>query len=152
MQVFWGGVALIILGLGLVAAEFFVVSMGVLAVGGTISFVLGSILLFDFETSGVVLPLGLIIPTSLFILLITLSLSYLAYKTLGVSRRRFGTHKFIGSSGEVTELNGESGRKGWVRVQGEVWKFKSAIPFQPGDQIIVQEIKGFHLIITTKES
>ena len=46
LPVNWGGVALILVGLALIALEIFVSGFGVLGIGGIISFILGSLLLF----------------------------------------------------------------------------------------------------------
>ncbi len=46
LPVNWGGAALILVGLALIALEIFVSGFGVLGIGGTISFILGSLLLF----------------------------------------------------------------------------------------------------------
>ena len=46
LPVNWGGVALILVGLALIALELFVSGFGVLGIGGIISFILGSLLLF----------------------------------------------------------------------------------------------------------
>ena len=46
LPVNWGGVALILVGLALIALEFFVAGFGVLGIGGIVSFILGGLLLF----------------------------------------------------------------------------------------------------------
>ena len=46
LPVNWGGTALILVGLGLIALELFVSGFGVLGIGGIVSFILGGLLLF----------------------------------------------------------------------------------------------------------
>ena len=57
LPVNWGGAALILVGLALIALEIFVSGFGVLGIGGIISFILGSLLLFaHFGTPSPVAP------------------------------------------------------------------------------------------------
>ena len=51
------GLALIIIGIGFMITEFFVVSGGVLGVGGLLAFVIGSVILFDDQYLAISLPL-----------------------------------------------------------------------------------------------
>ena len=63
LNVQWGGLALILLGLILMLAEAFVPSFGFLGLGGLMSFVLGSVFLFD-PQSGYFVPLPFLIVVS----------------------------------------------------------------------------------------
>lgn len=151
LQVYWGGVALILLGLALITAEFFIISMGLLAIGGAVSFVLGSFLLFDLEKTGVQLHWTTILPVSAMLLLIAGGLSYLAYRTFSMSKQRFGNERLIGDKAIVTELEGDSERQGWIRLHGEIWKFNSHVPVAVGDEVYVEKIKGMNITVK-KES
>ena len=81
MNVVWGGVILIFLGLTFMILEFFVPSFGFLGIGGVISFLMGSLFLFDVEETGYQIPLSTIIPSALLLSLLMLGTAYLAYKT-----------------------------------------------------------------------
>src|SRR5262249_45217927 len=52
LSVNFAGLALIVLGVGLIVAEFFMPTFGSLGVGGLIAFVLGSVMLFDSDVPG----------------------------------------------------------------------------------------------------
>ncbi|MCX7978048.1 MAG: nodulation protein NfeD, partial [Bdellovibrionaceae bacterium] len=58
LEIVWGALGLILLGLVFLVAELFVPSFGALGIGGFISFVVGSVLLFDSERTGVPVPWG----------------------------------------------------------------------------------------------
>ena len=86
-SVVWGAVALIFAGLVLFLAEMLIPSFGILGIGGAISFILGSVYLFDpVEMGGYQLPLPLILFVSLVVSLLMLGACYLAVKTFRMER------------------------------------------------------------------
>ena len=83
LSVAWGAVALIFAGLILFLVEMLVPSFGILGIGGVVSFVLGSVYLFDpVEMGGYQLPLSLVLAVSIVVGLLMLGASYLAIKTI----------------------------------------------------------------------
>src|SRR6185436_9183145 len=60
LPVNYAGLALILLGVGLMVAEAFVPAYGSLGVGGVTAFVVGSVMLIDTDVPGYGLPLPLI--------------------------------------------------------------------------------------------
>lgn len=135
LSVVWGAVALIFLGLALFLLEMFVPSFGVLGVGGIVSFVIGSIYLFDpSEMGGYQLPLSLILGVSLFFGFLMLGAAYLAFKTLNLKKRDTGLEELIGKTGEVTKVSDKTNvTKGWLLIHGENWKFSSKDNLKAGD-------------------
>lgn len=118
LPVNYAGVALILLGLILFVAEAFTPTFGVLAGGGLISFIIGSLLLFETPLPALRVSIALIIP----IALTTLGFILIAVgATLRAHRKAITTGKegMIGLRGVAkTDLN----PNGQVFVRGELWK------------------------------
>ena len=135
-SVMWGAVALILLGFALLLGEAFIPSFGILGVGGIISFILGSLYLFDpAETGGYTLPLSLILSVSLITGLLMMGVAILAFKTFRMKKHKTGLESLIGEKGEVTEPLPKG--KGWMIIQGENWKFASTDKLEKGDRVEV---------------
>lgn len=143
LDVQWGGVALILLGIAFLIAELFIPSFGILGVGGLVSFVVGSLFLFDTVETGHALPLSLVLGVAGFIALIFLGLGYLALKTLRQSKNP-ELDAFQKSSAKVVEVFTD-GVSGQIEVLGEIWRFESAVPLKLGDSVRVLERKGLTL-------
>lgn len=129
----YAGLALIILGLGLMVAEAFAPSFGILGLGGVAAFVAGSILLWE-ETGGVYeLPLGLIIGFAVGSAVILIGISSMVarnYRRVPVT----GDQALVGLPGVVLEDFSEQGR---VRVQGEIWHARTDHPLPKGARVRV---------------
>jgi membrane-bound serine protease (ClpP class) len=118
LPVNFAGVALILLGTGLLIAEIFTASFGTLGIGGTIAFVLGATLLFDTDIPYFRLSLPVIIGVAA----IGLLFSFLAARLALLSRRHkivSGREEMIGMRGIVDDWNGGAGH---VLAHGERWK------------------------------
>jgi membrane-bound serine protease (ClpP class) len=141
LPVSYAGLALIALGIGLLAAEHFVPGFGILGLGGIVAFVIGSIMLMDTEAPGYSLPLPLVFTAaaaSAGFLLVVLNLAMRARRRPVVS----GREHLMGATGEVVEAaDGDA----YARVQGEVWKVRSFSPLQRGQVVRVTGINGLIL-------
>lgn len=142
LDVEWGGLALLLLGIGLLVAELFITSFGVLGVGGIVSLTLGSLFLFTPEQAGFSLPVGLVLSVVGVIALIFAGLGYLAVKAM-----RFRGIKtedaMIGHEGIV--LNDQQ-----VQVLGDIWFYSSEDEVKPGEQIVVIERNKLTLRVKKK--
>ncbi|MCG0278919.1 MAG: nodulation protein NfeD [Thermanaeromonas sp.] len=137
----FSGLLLLLLGLALMAAEVFVVSHGLLLGGGLISFILGSILLFNESFLRWRLNLALVAVTSV---ILAGFLSLLLGAAIKAQKRKVATGKesLIGAQGvALTELRPE----GIVLVEGERWKAESPEEVSPGERVIVTGIEGLKL-------
>jgi membrane-bound serine protease (ClpP class) len=149
LEVFWGGLALILLGIAFLVAELFVASFGVLGIGGVISFVVGSVLLFDRDITGYSLPWTLIGGVTLVVVAILLGLGGMALRT--VRRRRKDTdHDLKTKTVKVVSVE-PGGLVGQVEILGEVWRFRSDHEIQLADQVEVLSREGLTLHIKKKE-
>ncbi|MCB0412083.1 MAG: nodulation protein NfeD, partial [Bdellovibrionales bacterium] len=141
----WGGVMLLVLGLGLLIAEAFVPSFGALGLGGITAFVIGSLFLFDPEKTGYQLPLGLILATAGAIGSIMMGLAFLAFKTFRL-RTKWGGDEMKDRSAQVVSVF-KNGTEGQVEVLGEVWKFNSKTPVTIGENVWIEQREGLTLFV-----
>jgi membrane-bound serine protease (ClpP class) len=142
LPVNWAGVGLLALGMGLLVAEAFVGSFGVLGVGGIIALVMGGVLLLDVELPGYGVPLWFI-----FGMAATSSVVVFGIAAL-VARARTrpvvaGREELVGADGVVVD----SGDETWARVHGEIWRVRADVPLAPGARVRVQAIDGLTLIV-----
>lgn len=142
LDVAWGGLALIILGIAFLVAELFLPSFGILGVGGLVAVFVGSLFLFD-PATGYQLPLLLILPAVLILGVFFLGLGYLALGTLRLKRRDWDSD-LQNSEGRVVsvEANGHSGQ---IQITGEIWKFVSEDFLEVNDTVHVTARQGLTL-------
>jgi membrane-bound serine protease (ClpP class) len=143
LPVNYAGLGLILLGLGLMAAEAFFPAYGSLGVGGGIAFVVGSVMLIDTDVPGFGVPVPLIVGITVASAAFVISVMTLALR----ARRRpvvSGRENLIGAVGEVLSADGG---EGWARVQGETWRVKSASPLKAGDRVTVTAVDGLILTV-----
>lgn len=141
LPVNYAGLAMIILGIGLLVAEAFLPSFGILGIGGVISLGLGSLLLFDVQGSDLSVSPGIVIATvgtmSAFVLLV----GYLVVK----SQRRPATLGYEGLLGEIGEVRQRVDLTGKVFVHGEFWNAKADEEIGVGEKVVVVGHEGMAL-------
>ena len=137
------GLGLLVLGIGMMAAEAFTPGIGVLGLGGIVSFILGGLFLFDpagadidFAVAWPVVVGAAVTNALLFVGLLGM--------ILRVRRRKVvtGAEQMIGLEGRVVDW--ENGR-GRIRVHGEVWSARAAAPLAPGMPVRVERRDGLTL-------
>lgn len=142
LPVNYAGLLLIIIGLILFILEVKVTSYGMLTIGGIISIVLGSLMLFESPLPFFKLSLSVIIPaaivTALFFVL-TFRLAYKAYMRKPVT----GAEGLIGIEG-VAKTDITPGG-GMVVVHGEFWSAYSDDVIQKDERVIVEDVKGLRV-------
>ena len=142
LPVNYAGLALIVLGIGFMAAEAFVPAFGSLGIGGLIAFALGSVILIDTDFPGFEIPYGLIAG-------VTLATAACLFVMVGMalkSRRRpvvSGREEMLGTCGEALE---DFAAEGWMRIHGETWRVRSSRPVRRGERLRVRDIDGLILI------
>ncbi|MEO8431966.1 MAG: nodulation protein NfeD [Acidobacteriota bacterium] len=140
------GVALLLFGILLFVAEVKVTSHGLLALGGTVALVAGSLLLFSGrgDAAGYRVDLSIVVPG----LAVTLAaVAFLSWRTLRLRRIpvRTGREGLVGESARVVRrIDAEDGR-GTVMVHGEYWDATGAPGAAPGDVVRVARVDGFTL-------
>lgn len=140
LDVAWGGMALILLGLAFLVLEIFVTSFGALGIGGLVALFVGSVFLFDARTTGYTLPISLISAVVGTIAVFFFGLGYLALKTL--RHRSRDTDTDLQNSEGVVMAVDENGHSGQIQILGEIWKFVSEDPLSVGDRVNVTARQG----------
>jgi membrane-bound serine protease (ClpP class) len=148
LPVNYAGLALIVVGIAFMAAEAFLPAFGVLAVGGLVAFVLGSIMLIDDDTQ---LP-GFDIPYALIAGVAAASAGLLVFLLgmLAKSRKRAvvsGREQLIGARGEALE---DFDREGWAHVRGERWKVRAPGAVRRGQALRVTGMRGLVLDVVAQ--
>jgi membrane-bound serine protease (ClpP class) len=138
------GLLLIAFGIALLILELKVTSFGVLGIGGTISLVVGSIMLTG-SVPGVSVGLGTILPATLATAAIFLFLGRLA---LSAQRRpaATGVDGLIGAEGR-TKATIEPEEPGYIDVRGELWRASTRVPLAAGESVRVTGVNGLTLIV-----
>ena len=133
LPVNYAGVALIVLAIGFFVLEIKVPSHGILAVGGVLAMLLGSLILFRGEGARLPWPIigGATLSTALFFLVIVGA-------GLRAQRRPVvtGAAGLVGSRGIAEERLAPAGR---VRVRGELWSAVAGTDVEVGTEV---EITG----------
>lgn len=140
LPISWGGLLLMVLGVGLLVADVHVTSHGALTVAGLISIAVGSIMLFQnaqgFHTSkplviGIAVTLGAV-------------WAFAISKAVEVRHRpvAVGAQLIPGSVGEVRD-------NGLVFVNGELWqaRTRSGDELRPGQRVRVESLDGLVLTV-----
>ncbi len=135
------GVALILLAIVFFLAEIKITSHGVLAAGGVLSLILGSIILFEGGGGGPRLSWAVIAAatgttTAFFVFIIGAGLR--------AQKRRVttGSRGMVGLKAVVTERLAPDGR---VRVGDEWWNAVSSLPLEPGEDVEITGVDGLVL-------
>ncbi len=136
----FAGLALLIIGAGMMAAEFFFPTYGSLGIGGLIAFIVGSLILFS-GASGIHVALPLIGGLATVGGLVILGIVYLATRAAR-SPVVTGTQAMLGAVVEIAE---DFVARGRVRYGGELWNASSAVPMKAGQAARVVKVEGLTL-------
>lgn len=134
LPVSYAGLALIGLAVVLFFAEIKIVSYGLLSLGGAVSLILGSIMLFESGDTVLAISLVVLVPTAICVIAFFAGVAYLAGKAQ-LKKSATGQEGLIGSFGVVVDATR-------VRVLGELWGYKSKTPLTPGQGVIVTAAHG----------
>ncbi len=151
LPVNYAGLALMALGLALIAVELFVPSFGILGIGGVVAVVFGSVILFDADVPGFRMNTGLIAGMGLASALVFGMIVYMAaraFRKPPVS----GRDSLIGHQAEVIDTF-ENGQ-GRVHLQGEDWSARAEVPVKQGQivRITGMQDEGFVLDVEPIDS
>ena len=136
----WLGVALLLLAIGLLVAEAFVTSHGVLGVGGAVALIFGALLLVE-GPPGVRIGLGTALAAGLPFAGITIFLTMLVARAHN-QKATTGESGMIGETGIARTPIQETGK---VFIHGEYWNASSPVPVAEGARVRVTAIEGLRL-------
>jgi membrane-bound serine protease (ClpP class) len=146
LPVNYAGLAFLGLAALLFVAEIKVQSYGLLSVGGVISLVLGSLLLFDSPDPALRVGLDVIVAMAVASLLVVGLLAWLALRARRI-RISTGEEGLIGRIGEVRTAIVCAGDRcrGKVAVHGELWNAVADQPIDVGGRVQVAAVEGLLL-------
>jgi membrane-bound serine protease (ClpP class) len=148
LPVNYAGIALILLGMVFFVAEIKVVSHGVLAAGGVLSLLLGSLILFQGSGGAAHVSWSVILGATT---VTTLFFLFVVGAGLRAQRRRVTT----GAAGLVGRRAAAIGRldpDGSVKVGDEIWRAVAASPVDAGAPVEIVGIEGLTLRVRPLES
>jgi membrane-bound serine protease (ClpP class) len=148
LPVNYAGLLLIILALVLFILEVKVISHGVLAIGGIISMVIGSLMLFDTPMPFLRVSLYLILPAVAVTALFFTVTFWLAFRATG-RKPTTGSEGLVGLEGRAH--TGISREGGTVSVRGELWSAAADEDIAKGERIQVISVKGLTIKVRKKE-
>jgi membrane-bound serine protease (ClpP class) len=143
LPVNFAGLGLIVVGVILMVSETFVVSHGILAIGGAVAFLIGATILFDSDVPG----LALSWPVIVFVLGLGSLLFCVVVLMALRSRQRpvvSGREEMIGSPGRVVTWADGRGR---VSVHGEQWQAVSTAPLMPGQAVRIVALRDLTVTV-----
>lgn len=149
LPVSYTGIGLILLAVIFFVAEIKVTSYGLLAVGGIISLVLGSLLLFKSAEPALQVSRGLVFVTAALAALTVGFLAVLAARSHG-TRVRTGSEGLVGERGRTLAELAPAGR---VFVHGEIWNAEAAdaATIAAGAEVEVVAMEGLKLRVRAAE-
>ncbi len=145
LPVSYAGVLLILLGFVMLILEVKVTSHGVLGMGGILSLLFGSLMLFDSPLPEMRVGLSLVLPVTL-----TLAGILLFLVRLGVQAQR---QPAVGGESGMLHAPGQAltaippGGTGRVATHGEIWTATAAESIHAGDPVVVTAVKGLLLTV-----
>ena len=137
------GILLLLAGVGLLVAEAFAASFGILGVGGIAAIAIGSLLMFRGEVPGFTLEPGVVLAVTALsgaFLLLILKVGWQAHRR----RAATGDYALRSMRGEVLWWQGNRGE---VHVHGENWQARAEGPLTPGQAVRVTGRDGLVLIV-----
>lgn len=137
LPVSYAGLALIGLAVVLFFAEIKITSYGLLSLGGAVSLILGSVMLFKSGEKVVAISLTVLVPTALAMILFFGGVAYLAGKAQ-LAKSVTGREGLLGTAGVVVDA-------GRVRLLGELWRYESNEPLEPGQKVEVTGVRGLEV-------
>lgn len=147
LPVNYAGIAMILFSIVLFIAEIKVISHGILATGGVISLIIGSLMLFKSPDSSLAVSWGVLIPAVTITSLFFIGVILIALKAQ-LRPQQAGAQAMVGQQGVAIDDVHASGK---VFVEGEYWEATSDLPIKAGDKIVVVGMENLKLRVEPVE-
>ncbi|MGV8126424.1 MAG: NfeD family protein [Methanothrix sp.] len=138
-----GAIFLLLLGMGLILAELYSHSFGILALAGLVCVMVGSILFVPTSFPEWYVPGGYQRSMAMAIILPSLILgAFLAFAIYKVAKARFApitTGRLVGEEAEALD---RLDREGYVLFQGEYWRAEAEEPVEKGEPVVILAKEG----------
>ena len=143
LPVSYAAVGLILLGLGLLIAEIKVVSHGLLAVGGMIALILGSLLLYESPSPVIRVSLAVILTV---VFTLSAMILFIVWRAVAIQSQPVvtGMAGMVGEAGEAATVLAPEGQ---VFVHGEIWSASATSAVRKGEAVRVRRVDGLCLIV-----
>ena len=146
LPISYAGVLLIILSIILFIAEIKVSSHGIMTIGGIVSLIIGSLLLFDAPDPALRVSFSVMIPSIVIVSLFFVGVIALAVKAQ-MRKRLTGKEGMIGMEGRaMTPVHGD----GKVDIKGEYWQAFSDQPIEAGSHVRILSVEGMKIKVEKK--
>jgi membrane-bound serine protease (ClpP class) len=149
LPVSYAGLALMALGIGLLAAEAVLPTVGALGIGGVIAFVVGSVMLMKSGVPGYGINVGIIAAITV-CAVGSLALIVRAVFRARRSRQFIGDEALLYERVEVLEPIA-AGSEGWASVRGERWRVRSECALPAGARVHITQRQGLVLWVAPTE-
>ena len=147
MPVNYVGLALIIVGVGLIVAEAYAPSFGALGIGGIAAFVFGAIIMFDSGVPGFGISVAFVLGIAIaFAVLLIWLVSYLIRL-----RKRGGVSGADSIVGGIATALADFSDEGRVWLEGEAWHARTKVPIHKDDEVVVRHMDGLVLVVEPVE-
>ncbi len=141
LSINYAGIALIIFAIILFIAEIKIVSHGILSIGGVISLLIGSLMLFNTSGSSLRISWSVLIPAVVLTSLFFVAVVGVAMKAQ-LRPRQGGKEGMVGQEGAAI---GDIHAEGKVMVGGEYWDAVSDVPIAGGSPVRVVGVDNLKL-------
>ncbi|WP_225444596.1 NfeD family protein [Pseudomarimonas arenosa] len=148
LPVNFAGLALIIVGIGLMLAELTTPSFGVFGIGGVVALVFGSVVLFDSDVPGFAVSRGLIGGIAAISGGGVLLLLYVLARARGQPVSS-GLDELLRLPAIALD---DFQRQGWVQARGESWRALSEQPVKRGQRLQVVAVDGLKLRVKPSDA
>jgi membrane-bound serine protease (ClpP class) len=140
-----GGLVLTLLGIGLLIAEHFLPTLGILGVAGLVALVIGGLMLFDTDELTVRTPPWLVVSTASIFAIAAVAAGWLVTRAHREGPS-MGAESMVGGRGEVMAALAPSGQ---VRVRGELWsaQLEGGGQLEAGRLVEVTRVDGLRLTV-----
>jgi len=146
LNAYWGGIALILLAVGLFVAEYLTTSFGLFTAGGVTALVFGSLILFS-RSPGIEVNRGLIAG-------VAVAVSAFAIFIIGAIIRGQRRRKATGAEGMLGKLaiaRTPLDPSGKVLAEGELWAATSeGDKIAPGEEVMITKVEALKLWVAKK--
>jgi membrane-bound serine protease (ClpP class) len=151
LPVTYAGGALLLVGLGLLVAEGFVVSYGALTAAGAACLFFGGLMLIDSPPGFMRVSLGVALPVAVATSLIAVFLVGSVVRAQRGAKARTGTEAMIGEVGTAATdfVAADDGFRGTIFVHGEHWAAHCDEPASSGSALEVASRHGLTLDVTS---
>jgi membrane-bound serine protease (ClpP class) len=141
LPVNYAGMLLIALAIIFFIMEMKLTSYGLLSVAGTVSLLLGSLMLFEGEAPERRLAWHVLLPTLLVVSAFFTAVAFVVFRAQ-VSKPTTGSAGLVGETGVVKKSLEPEGK---VFVHGELWNAVSRTPLKEGERVRVVRVAGLRL-------